>query len=251
MSPCPVSALVPLATEKSAPSSSGRWPSGVARVLSTATRAPRRVRGLDEPPHVADVEPGVGRCLDPQQPGAVQDRRAVRRRRSGAVRTSTPYASSCWRTQRQRLVAVVGQDDRVAGPHLGEAARPRSPPCRRRRPSVSTPSCPGASSSPMARSRWVQVGFVVPAVGVRAGRARRAGGSARRRPGRAAWVRTAPARAAPPVPPGSRHPWCSCCSFCSLVVPVLLILLVRRSLRSGGISPRRAGRHSAPRTRPR
>ena len=37
---CPVSAFVSLATVRCAPSSSGRWPSGVAVVLSTATRAP-------------------------------------------------------------------------------------------------------------------------------------------------------------------------------------------------------------------
>lgn len=40
MSECPARALVPDATTTSAPSSSGRWLSGVAVVLSTATSAP-------------------------------------------------------------------------------------------------------------------------------------------------------------------------------------------------------------------
>ena len=69
-SECPLSDLVPLSTERSAPWSSGRWPSGVASVLSTAVSAPAtrgRARDLGE---VGDLQARVGGGLDPDEPGA-------------------------------------------------------------------------------------------------------------------------------------------------------------------------------------
>lgn len=118
-SPWPVRPLVPLATEKSAPSSRGRCPSGVARVLSTATRSRVGVRRVREAPYVAYVEPGVGRGLDPQQPGSVEDRElGVGAGRGGAH--ADPVRLQLLPQQGQRLVAVVGQDHGVAGARLGE-----------------------------------------------------------------------------------------------------------------------------------
>ncbi len=200
-SPCPVSCLVPLATEKSAPSSSGRCPRGEARVLSTATRAPRacaasasavcrtrRARGwtgsrsttawrrrggrVGRPLRSARCAP---RCRTPptaRAPGAVPGsrRRAVRPRRPRAAARRAPTR---WRPSRRRTRA--------------SPRRPaRAPPARRWR-------APGGS-------RW----------GSRPGRtctvpSRRPGdGSARRTPARGASVRTSPARADPPAPRACR-----------------------------------------------
>ncbi len=117
-----------------------------------------RVGRLGESPDVAHVEPRVGRRLDPQQLRPVQDvELGVPAGRRGAHLDAVRLQLIA--DQRQRLIAVVGQDGYVTGAQLGEEHRGDRAAMPEANTSVSTSSCPGASSSRMARSRWVQVGF--------------------------------------------------------------------------------------------
>ncbi len=72
----PPIALVALWTTRSAPSSSGRWSSGVAKVLSTMEH-PALARDVAQARQVGDAEQRVGRRLDPQhvRPVAGRDHR--------------------------------------------------------------------------------------------------------------------------------------------------------------------------------
>ena len=120
---CPVSALVSLPTVRSAPSSSGRWPSGVAVVLSTATIAPRRVRRAGDGGDVADVEQRVAGRLQEHQPDAVQAAAGGHRldlRRRHVVDPDAEPLQLVAGQQPGRVVAVRRQDDAVAGADAGE-----------------------------------------------------------------------------------------------------------------------------------
>ncbi len=120
-------------------------------------QGPLRVGRVGEPPHVAHVETGVRGRLDPQQLRAVQHLQlGVAAGRRGAHLDAVRLQLGP--RQRQRLVAVVGQDDRVPARSWENstaeiAAMPEA------NTSVSTSSRPGASSSPTARSSRVHVGF--------------------------------------------------------------------------------------------
>ena len=70
----PARNLVTECSTMSAPSSSGCWSSGVAKVLSTTTRAPASWPAADEALDVGDLEGRVGRRLDPED-GRVVERR--------------------------------------------------------------------------------------------------------------------------------------------------------------------------------
>ena len=179
---------MPLATEKSAPSSSGRCPSGVARVLSTATRRAARVRRLGEPPYVAHVEPRVRRGLDPQQPRAVEHvELGVAAGRRGAHLDAVRLQLLA--QQGQRLVAVVGQDDGVAGAQLGEEHRGDGGHAggEDERLDAVLAGCLQLADGALQQGPGR---VLVAAVGVRARWARPAGGSGRRRPDRAGSART-------------------------------------------------------------
>ena len=70
-SACPPRYFVTLCTTTSAPSSSGRCSSGVAKVLSTAVRTPRMRAPVEQHGQVGDVHQRVGGRLQPQQRGAL------------------------------------------------------------------------------------------------------------------------------------------------------------------------------------
>ena len=61
-------------TTMSAPSSSGRWRYGVAKVLSTTTTAPAGVGGVGDRADVDDVQQRVRRGLEPDEARALVDR---------------------------------------------------------------------------------------------------------------------------------------------------------------------------------
>ena len=72
--------FVALCMTTSAPSSSGRWSSGVAKVASTATAAPAAWAPAIRRVELGDADERVGRALDPQQRRALdlaQDRLGV------------------------------------------------------------------------------------------------------------------------------------------------------------------------------
>ena len=180
--------LVPLATEKSAPRSRGRWPSGVARVLSTATSAPAACAASDEPADVADVEPRVGGRLDPQQPRAVEPVE-LRVPAGGGGPHLDAVRLQLFPDQGQGLVAVVGQDHHVAGARLGQQyGRDRGHPGGEDRGLDLLPRRLQLADGPL------QVGpgrVGAPGRRCTGRRPRRTDGSARRRPDREAWARTA------------------------------------------------------------
>ncbi len=89
--------LVSLATEKSAPSSSGRWPIGVARVLSTATSAPASCAAATSRRMSQTSRPGL-EGLSIHSSFAPSSSASWASPPVGAVRTSTPKAVSCSRT---------------------------------------------------------------------------------------------------------------------------------------------------------
>ena len=68
-SACPPMYFVALCTTTSAPSRSGCWRTGVANVLSTATNAPRVLRGWNDRREVGDLEERVRRRFEPDQVG--------------------------------------------------------------------------------------------------------------------------------------------------------------------------------------
>ena len=78
-SPCPFRYLVAECTTRSAPNSSGRVSTGVATVLSTATRDPGGVRELADGGQVGDLPHRVGRGLHPDEPGAARPDRGRHR----------------------------------------------------------------------------------------------------------------------------------------------------------------------------
>lgn len=80
---------------------------------------PAGVCGLHEAAYVADVEPGVGRGFQPQQPRPVEDRELTVVAGGGGAHVD-PVRLQLFPYERQGLVAVVGQDDGVAGARLGE-----------------------------------------------------------------------------------------------------------------------------------
>lgn len=104
----------PECTTTSAPSVSGRWPSGVANVLSTATSAPIGVRGLDERGHVGDLEHRSGGRLDHQhrrgRPVAWTAATTAVRSMMSTGTTSRPEraARSCARAHQRHVVRVPG-----------------------------------------------------------------------------------------------------------------------------------------------
>ena len=111
-SECPESSLVALCTTTSAPSSSGRWCSGVAYVLSTATSAPRSPRARSERAQVGDPVARVRRRLEPQQRRAVaRGERGVRVDDVGEVDVPPAVGSDAGGEQRARPRVAVGDDD--------------------------------------------------------------------------------------------------------------------------------------------
>ena len=113
---CPERYFVTECTTTSAPSSSGRCTSGVAKVLSTTREHAALAGGGEQRRQVGHLEQRVGRRLQPDQVGAVeggQRRRRCRRRRPGAPSTDPrPRGRRAWRR------GVVGR----------RRGRPRSPP---------------------------------------------------------------------------------------------------------------------------
>lgn len=76
----------------------------------------------------------------------------------GAVRTSTPYASNCSRTSGSAWYPSVGRT--TMSPARAWEKRTAEIAAMPEAKTVVTTSSPGASSSPMAFSRWVHVGLV-------------------------------------------------------------------------------------------
>ena len=148
MSEWPVSALVPLATTRSAPSverASGR----VGSRWCCRPRPARRRRGPASASagDVAHVEARVGRRLQQHQPYAVE-RRVRPGGRAPGVTVTPRGASACRRPGPGQVVPVGGQHDLVAGPQQRRAARPRRRPCRWRRSGTRRP--PARRSRPRA-----------------------------------------------------------------------------------------------------
>ena len=112
---------MPESIAKSAPRASGRWPSGVqTRVVDGEQRA-RGVRGLGRGGDVDEVEPRVGRRLDPHE------RRALARAgdRGGVGRHEPDLDPERLRAARSASaadprVAVAAGDEHVAGAQHGE-----------------------------------------------------------------------------------------------------------------------------------
>ncbi|CAM5654650.1 hypothetical protein STENM327S_03271 [Streptomyces tendae] len=203
-----------------------------------------RVRRLDQPPYVAHVEPRVRRRLDPQQLRPVQDvQLGVLAGRRGAHLDAVRLQLRAG--QRQRLVAVVGQDGGVAGAQLGEEHRGDRGHARGEDQCLHA----GLSRRLQLADGALETGprrVLVAAVGVRAGRvARQVEVGGEHRPGQGGLVldgfRAAPARTARVPSPGPEA---------DLSVPALALSFVAESLMPPVLPlarvPRRAVRCSPP-----
>ena len=188
-----------LPTVRSAPSSSGRWPSGVAVVLSTATSAPAAWAAARDRGDVADVQQRVARRLQEHQPDAVAGRRRPRPPRSPASPRSRrarrtaparrgPAAGSCSSRPTGRTTLSPGAD---AGEHGGADRRH---PGGEGQAAAAVELADGRLELAQRRVLGARVG--VGAAG-RAAAGRR-GGTAPRTPARAAAARPGTASALPP-----------------------------------------------------
>ena len=186
---------------KSAPSASGRWPSGVAtRVVDRQQRA-GGVRGLADGRDVADVQARVRRRLDPHERGAVgrlADRLGVGRDEAASRCRAAPGAPGPARGRRGVAVGAAPRARRPARSVVNSTAVTAA------MPEAKTTASP-PSSSPMRALEVRPRRVAVAPVAVRARRPRRprAGGTARRASGRGAAAR--PARR-----PGCRRGSCAC-----------------------------------------
>ena len=151
-SECPHSVLVPLIIAMSAPSARHCWPSGVARVLSTATSAPAACAAAADRRDVAHVELRVRRRLDPHEPRAL-DRRADLLG-VGGDELHLDAVQAFLRHEPHAGIAVVHRHELVARPADASSAR-RS---RAAMPEANTSDVP-PSSAPSACSSADQVGF--------------------------------------------------------------------------------------------
>ena len=177
----------------SAPRSSGRWPSGVASVLSTASRPPAACGGVRDHGDVAHVEPGIGGRLDPHHPGAVagsDDRLGVgrheshldpARRRAGRLRRCARRDSRRSRPPARHPVRAPARAPRRAPPCRRRTARSRPPRARPARPLRPTSSgCPRACRC-TAKPPGRRAGGTAPPARARAAAARPAPRAAGRR----------------------------------------------------------------------
>ena len=119
-------------TTRSAPSSSGRWTSGVASVLSTASSASGLRRAAHDGGQVGDRQQRVGRRLQPQQVGLGGQLEPARRVLDGDANHAPPALRGTCRGQPgDALVAVVRQRRWWRRPAAGRRS-PRRRPCPRR-----------------------------------------------------------------------------------------------------------------------
>ena len=111
-------------TDSPRPRSSGRWRSGVASVLSTATSAPAGVRGGGHGRDVEHVEARVGGRLDHTSVAPVQRRADTAASRSAPAAPRRRAARAAARRARGARVAVGRRHQHVAGAQA-RAAAPR------------------------------------------------------------------------------------------------------------------------------
>ena len=125
-------------TTTSAPSASGCWRYGEAKVLSTTSSAPASWATLGERRDVGDAEQRVGRRLDPDhlglRPGRIAARTASTSATGGEGVLEAPGPRDLVEEPVGAAVRVVGDDDVVAGRAAARAAGcPRRPGRRRTR----------------------------------------------------------------------------------------------------------------------